>query len=72
VSQTGRDQRAVAAGAALPAARDPLLDDAAAQVGVDRATTGALDRLPEAMIGNPVATRIPRHPFGFEDFHAIF
>jgi hypothetical protein len=38
------DQRAVTAGAALPAARDPLFDDAAAQIGIDRSAAGAFDR----------------------------
>ena len=42
------DQRAVAARAALPATGDPLLDDAAAKIGVDRSVTGALDRLSQA------------------------
>jgi hypothetical protein len=55
----------------LPAARDPLLDDAAAQIGVDRSAASALDRLPQATVGNPLSARIPRHPFGFEDSHAV-
>ena len=65
------DQHAVAAGAALPATGDPLLDDAAAKIGVDRSVTGALDRLSQATVGYPLPARIPHHPFGFEDAHAI-
>jgi hypothetical protein len=44
------DQHAVAAGGALPATGDPLLDDAAAQIGVDRSVTAALDRLSQAAV----------------------
>jgi len=65
------DQRAVAAGAALPLPRDPLLDDAAAKIGVDQATGSTINRLAQAPIRNPLAARKPHQPFGFEDLHAI-
>src|SRR6266851_4339105 len=63
------DQRAVAAGAALPAARDPLLDDAAAEIDVDQATPGALDRLSQATVSDSLTPRVAHQPFGFEDAH---
>jgi hypothetical protein len=44
-------------------------DDAASQIGVDQAATGAFDRFPQARIGNPFAARVPRQPFAFEDAH---
>jgi hypothetical protein len=65
------DQRAVAARAALSFPSDPLLDDAAAKIGVDQATGGARYGLAQAPIRNPLAARVPHQPFGFEDSHAI-
>jgi hypothetical protein len=38
---------------------------------VDRSVTGALDGLSQAAVGYPLPARIPHHPFGFEDAHAI-
>jgi hypothetical protein len=50
--------------------RDPLLDDAAAKIGVDQATGRAPYGLAQASIRNPLAARVPHQPFGFENSHA--
>jgi hypothetical protein len=65
------NQHAVAAGASLPFARDPLLDDPATEIGIDQATGCALDRIAQAPIRNPRAARVSHQPFGFEDSHAV-
>ena len=65
------DQRAVGRQSGPAGTGDPLLDDAAAKLGVDRSVIGALDRLSQATVGYPLPARIPHHPFGFEDAHAI-
>jgi len=45
VSSPEQDQRAIAARLSLARSRDPLLDDAAAKVGIDQAALGPPDRI---------------------------
>jgi len=53
------NHHAVAAGTALPAARNPLLDDAAAEIGIDQPT--ARDRSPR-VLSNRWAAKACRQP----------
>jgi hypothetical protein len=62
----------VAARAALASALDPLLDNSAAEIRVDQAAVGALDRLLQTGVVDALTPGVPNQPFGFEDAHAIF
>ena len=64
------DQYAIATGAALSLPRNAQLNDAAAKIGVDQATSRALDCVAQAPIRNPLTARVLHQPFGLEDAHA--
>jgi hypothetical protein len=55
---------------ALPESRDPLLDDAAAEIGVDKPTRNPRDSLPQAIVRDPLTSREADEPSGFENAHA--
>src|SRR5258708_24490123 len=46
------DDRAEAAGCSLPFASNPLLDDPAAEIGIDQACLGVLDRLAQRRVAD--------------------
>jgi hypothetical protein len=49
-----------------------LLDHATAKVGIDQATIGAIDRIPERAILYAFLARKAHKPLGLEDPHALF
>jgi hypothetical protein len=49
--------------------RHPLLDKAAAKIGVDNAALGPLDRLAQAGVGNPLPASKPLNTSGQENPH---
>ena len=64
-----RDQRPIAAGAPLARPRHPLLDHAAAEIGIDQAALGTLDRLAEPGIVDAFLAREPRKVSRLEHPH---
>jgi hypothetical protein len=49
-----------------------LLDNSAAEIRVDQAAVGALDRLFQTGVVDALTPGAPNQPFGFEDAHAMF
>jgi hypothetical protein len=56
----------------LAGARDPLLDNSAAEIRVDQTAVGALDRLLQTGVADALTPGVPNQPFGFENTHAMF
>jgi len=63
------NQRPVASRAALPSPRDTLLDDPAAEIGIDEAAGGALHRLAQCPIRNSFIRREAPEGSRLEDPH---
>src|SRR5947209_1531913 len=61
-----RDQHAIAARPSFSGPRHPLLEDAAAEIGIDQAALGPPHRLAKTRIGNPLAARKAREQFRLE------
>ena len=59
-------ERTEPAGSALPRPRDSLLDDSAAEVGIDLTTPGPLYRVAPGLIRDPLAAGETREGFGLE------
>ncbi len=55
----------------MPRPRDTLLDEAAAQIGIDDPTLRASNGLDQACIVDSLAPGKPRDPFGRENPHTI-
>jgi hypothetical protein len=64
------NQGAKATGAALAWSRNALLDQPAAEVGIDQTTRGPLDSLAKTKIANTFAPGEARKPFGCQDPHS--
>jgi hypothetical protein len=62
-----RDQHAVAARPALSLSGDPLFDDVATQVAIDKAALRALYRFAQAVIADPFLPCITHEPFRFKN-----
>jgi len=69
IAAAERQQHPVAAGPSLPGTCDPLLDDAAAEIGVDQAAFGAKRCVAQAAVGYPLPAGETGQPFGFVDPH---
>lgn len=62
-----QNQRPVATRLALPSARNPLLDDTAAKIGIHQTAFCALHGFTKRGIGNPLFSREALEPTIFED-----
>src|SRR4029077_7855688 len=57
--------------APLPRTRDPLLDQPAAQIGINQAVLRPLDRLAKLPVAHPLAAREAVELLGYEDPHTL-
>jgi hypothetical protein len=69
VAEAIRDQRSVAAALPLALPSHPLLDEATAEVGVDKPLPCPVNRLGQARIGDTFASREFGKESGFENPH---
>jgi len=63
------DERPMAAASPLALSRDPLLDDAAAKIGVDKSALRPFDGLHQTGVGDAFAHRESGEQSGLENSH---
>jgi hypothetical protein len=63
------NDHAIPAGPALAPTSDSLLDEAAAEIGVDEAALGSGDRLKQTAVRDAFLPRVAREPLRLEDVH---
>jgi hypothetical protein len=69
-SSPEKDDGTVAPRSSLPWPGDPLFDDPTAEIGVDSAHFGPINRLTQSRIRNPFLLGKALKPPGFEDSHS--
>ena len=65
------NQHPIAAASSLVLPRYPLLDEPAAEVGIDQPAFSPIDRIPESGVRNPLASCEARRPSRFEKLQSL-